>query len=135
VNILTIDSLENYVPRDLIILSTAPLLELQEKLLFYGIHPFLLVLWNKLKDLVVFLTCPQCTMERVGLWFQCMVHVRVFREIILLTGYYNLSIATQSNWLLIGDFNLIRSHENINKPGGDVHEMLLFNEIIGHLAF
>jgi hypothetical protein len=47
---------------------------------------------------------------------------------------YSLSIPAQSNWLLVGDFNFIRSHENRNKPGGDIHEMLLFNEIIGHLG-
>jgi endonuclease/exonuclease/phosphatase family metal-dependent hydrolase len=39
-----------------------------------------------------------------------------------------------SNWLLIGDFNFIRSEENRNKPGGDVNDMFLFNEIIGHLG-
>jgi hypothetical protein len=44
-----------------------------------------------------------------------------------------LNIPAQSNWLLVGDFNVIRSHENRNKPGGDIHEMLLFNEIIVHL--
>jgi hypothetical protein len=47
---------------------------------------------------------------------------------------YSLSIPAQSNWLLVGDFNFIRSQENRNKPGGDIHEMLLFNEIIGHLG-
>jgi hypothetical protein len=36
--------------------------------------------------------------------------------------------------LLIGDFNFIRSEENRNKPGGDVNDMFLFNEIIGHLG-
>jgi hypothetical protein len=47
---------------------------------------------------------------------------------------YSLSIPAQTNWLLVGDFNFIRSQENRNKPGGDIHEMLLFNEIIGHLG-
>jgi hypothetical protein len=47
---------------------------------------------------------------------------------------YNLHIPTHSNWLLIGDFNFIRSFDNRNKPGGDINDMLLFNEIIGHLG-
>jgi endonuclease/exonuclease/phosphatase family metal-dependent hydrolase len=34
----------------------------------------------------------------------------------------------------MGDFNFIRSEENRNKPGGDVNDMFLFNEIIGHLG-
>jgi hypothetical protein len=47
---------------------------------------------------------------------------------------FNLSIPCTANWLLLGDFNFIRSHENRNKPGGDVNDMFLFNEIIGHLG-
>jgi hypothetical protein len=36
------------------------------------------------------------------------------------------------DWLIAGNFNLIRSPENRNKPGGDVTDMLLFNEgVIG----
>lgn len=34
----------------------------------------------------------------------------------------------------MGDFNLIRGPENRNKPGGDVSEMLLFNEAISALG-
>ena len=33
------------------------------------------------------------------------------------------------DWLIVGDFNLLR-----NKPGGDVNEMLLFNEAISSLG-
>jgi hypothetical protein len=47
---------------------------------------------------------------------------------------YNLNIACDDNWLLLGDFNFIRSQDNRNKPGGDVNEMFLFNDIIGHLG-
>jgi hypothetical protein len=46
---------------------------------------------------------------------------------------YNLHILVQSNWLLIGDFNFIRIFANRNKPGGDINDMFLFNEIIGHM--
>jgi hypothetical protein len=47
---------------------------------------------------------------------------------------YNLDIPHNSNWLLLGDFNFIRSFDNRNKPGGDVNDMLIFNDIIGHLG-
>jgi endonuclease/exonuclease/phosphatase family metal-dependent hydrolase len=41
---------------------------------------------------------------------------------------------TDIDWLLVGDFNLIRYPENRNRPGGDVQEMLLFNEAISSLG-
>jgi hypothetical protein len=47
---------------------------------------------------------------------------------------YNLQIPAMSDWLLLGDFNFIRSEENRNRPGGDLNEMFLFNEVIGHLG-
>ena len=47
---------------------------------------------------------------------------------------YGLQIPVMSNWLLLGDFNFIRSPDNRNKPGGDVNEMFIFNDIIGHLG-
>jgi hypothetical protein len=47
---------------------------------------------------------------------------------------FNLQIPLSDNWLLLGDFNFIRSHENRNKPGGDTNDMFLFNDIIGHLG-
>jgi exonuclease III len=47
---------------------------------------------------------------------------------------YNLIIPLGENWLVLGDFNFVRSHENRNKPRGDVHDMFMFNDIIGHLG-
>lgn len=40
----------------------------------------------------------------------------------------------QINWLLVGDFNLYRSPDDRNKPGGDQVEMYLFNEAISALG-
>lgn len=37
------------------------------------------------------------------------------------------------DWLLVGDFNLMRSSENRNRPGGDLAEMFSFNEAISAL--
>ena len=33
-------------------------------------------------------------------------------------------------WIVLGDFNMIRSTEDRNRPGGNVSNMLLFNSII-----
>ena len=43
---------------------------------------------------------------------------------------FDLNIPDDENWLILGDFNFIRSTNNRNKPGGDAADMLLFNEII-----
>lgn len=47
---------------------------------------------------------------------------------------YNLQIPDNENWLLLGDFNFIRSTVNKNLPSGDVNDIFIFNEIIGHLG-
>jgi exonuclease III len=47
---------------------------------------------------------------------------------------YDLDIQPMNNHLLLGDFNFIRSGDNRNKPGGNVHDMFTFNDIIGHLG-
>jgi hypothetical protein len=39
------------------------------------------------------------------------------------------------DWLVLVDFNFIRKPTDRNKPGGDVNDMLLFNEAIGNLGF
>jgi hypothetical protein len=35
---------------------------------------------------------------------------------------------------VVGDFNLIRTPQNINKPGGNISEMFAFNEAISSLS-
>jgi mannosylglycoprotein endo-beta-mannosidase len=47
---------------------------------------------------------------------------------------YDLNIPPTANWLILGDFNFVRSHENRNRGGGDINDMFLFNEVIGHLG-
>ena len=47
---------------------------------------------------------------------------------------YNLHIPVEENWLLLGDFNFLRSLDNRNLPGGDLNDMFIFSEIIGHLG-
>ena len=47
---------------------------------------------------------------------------------------YNLQVEPEQKWFLVGDFNFIRSMDNRNLPGGDVNDIFIFNEIIGHLG-
>ena len=37
-------------------------------------------------------------------------------------------------WLIVGDFNLIRKPEDRNRPGGNIGEMLMFNNAIRSLG-
>jgi hypothetical protein len=39
-----------------------------------------------------------------------------------------------SDWIIMGDFNLIRKPSDRNKPGGNVNDMLSFNEAISNLG-
>jgi hypothetical protein len=34
------------------------------------------------------------------------------------------------DWLIVGDFNFIRKPSDRNKEGGEVNDMLMFNEAI-----
>lgn len=43
---------------------------------------------------------------------------------------FELDIPNSQDWLLLGDFNFIRSPDNRNKPGGDTSDMLIFNDFI-----
>lgn len=45
------------------------------------------------------------------------------------TWLMNLDTSDFDDWILAGDFNLIRE-PNRNKAGGDISEMNLFNELI-----
>ena len=39
-----------------------------------------------------------------------------------------------TDWIVMGDFNFIRKPDDRNKPGGDINNMLLFNEAISKLG-
>lgn len=43
---------------------------------------------------------------------------------------FELDIPSHEDWLLIGDFNYIRSPNNRNMPGGDAQDMFIFNDFI-----
>jgi hypothetical protein len=46
---------------------------------------------------------------------------------------YNYDAIGYDLWLVVGDFNLIRSPSNRNRPGANTNDMFLFNEVIHHL--
>jgi exonuclease III len=47
---------------------------------------------------------------------------------------HDVHIPADGSCLLVGDFNLLRSPQDRNIPGGNLNEMLLFNETISHLG-
>lgn len=51
-----------------------------------------------------------------------------------LEWFANVDMPDTIDWLVLGDFNLIRYPENRNKPGGDVNNMLAFNEALSNLG-
>ena len=42
----------------------------------------------------------------------------------------NIDASQMDHWILAGDFNLIRSPQDRNRPGGDANNMLRFNSIL-----
>ena len=48
--------------------------------------------------------------------------------------FQNIVIPDDQNWLIVGDFNYIRYPINRNREGGNVNDMLAFNEAISALA-
>ena len=50
-----------------------------------------------------------------------------------ITWLNNLDSSSMDLWMILGDFNLIRSPNDRNRDGGDVNNMLLFNRIIQQL--
>jgi exonuclease III len=50
-----------------------------------------------------------------------------------LNWFKHIEMPDEVKWLIVGDFNLIRSQENRNKPGGNIQEMLAFNDAISNL--
>lgn len=55
-------------------------------------------------------------------------------KIEFLNWFSNIRMPPDEDWILMGDFNFIRSPSDRNKPGGDINQMLLFNEAINNLG-
>ena len=51
-----------------------------------------------------------------------------------LEWFGNIQMPPYIDWLIVGDFNLIRKPEDQNREGGDINEMYPFNEAISALG-
>jgi hypothetical protein len=51
-----------------------------------------------------------------------------------LNWFKNIHMPDNIDWLIVGDFNLLRSPDNRNRPEGDTQEMFLFNAAISSLG-
>jgi mannosylglycoprotein endo-beta-mannosidase len=54
-------------------------------------------------------------------------------KLAFLSWFKHIDMSDNVKWLVVGDFNLIRSPENRNKEGGNTQEMLAFNDAISRL--
>jgi hypothetical protein len=50
-----------------------------------------------------------------------------------LDWFNSMDMPIDTDWLLVGDFNLIRCQSDRNKPRSNINEMLVFNEAISNL--
>ena len=50
-----------------------------------------------------------------------------------LEWFMGIQMPDQIEWIIVGDFNLIRRLEDRNREGGDINEMFLFNKAINTL--
>jgi hypothetical protein len=56
------------------------------------------------------------------------------RKIEFLDWFKNIDMPDSIDWIIMGDFNFIKSPSNRNTEGGDVNDMLAFNEAISNLG-
>lgn len=69
-------------------------------------------------------------------WFLCCVYGPCARPQcdLFVQWLRDLHISPVENWLILGDFNFYRSVDNRNKPGANMNDILIFNDIISHLG-
>jgi exonuclease III len=49
-----------------------------------------------------------------------------------LNWFHNIDMAEDTDWLVVGDFNLMRKPKDRNKPGSNLSEMMEFNVAISN---
>jgi hypothetical protein len=50
-----------------------------------------------------------------------------------LSWFHNISMSDEEEWLVVGNFNLLQHLSDRNRPGGNIQEMLKFNEASSNL--
>lgn len=53
---------------------------------------------------------------------------------IFMNWFGNIQVPDDMDWLIVGDFNLIRKPEDRNRPGENMGDMLMFNDAISSLG-
>jgi hypothetical protein len=56
------------------------------------------------------------------------------RKALFLDWFSNIDMPDNLDWIVLGDFNFTRKPSDRNKPGGDINDMLLFNDAISSLG-
>ena len=55
-------------------------------------------------------------------------------KVAFMNWFEDIDMPEDTDWLVVGDFNLLRKPEDRNRPGGNAGEMLLFNNAISALG-
>jgi hypothetical protein len=55
-------------------------------------------------------------------------------KVLFLNWLKEVQMPNDIDWLVLGDFNLIRKQEDRNMSGGNATKMMLFNEVISSLG-
>jgi hypothetical protein len=56
------------------------------------------------------------------------------QKALFIDWFANIDMPDETDWIVLGDFNFIRGPEDRNKPGGDINDMILFNDAINRLG-
>lgn len=65
---------------------------------------------------------------------QCLGPCQQDRRLEFLNWFQNFHIEHDINWLVLGDFNYVTYPRNRSRDGGNINDMLLFDEAISRLA-
>lgn len=101
-----------------------------------------IVIWNSTRFVgnLVHLNSYSITMK-----FECCLSGKSFHltniygpctpegKVDFINWLYNFDTEHLDDWVLAGDFNLIRSPEDKNRPGANMQDIMLFNDLILHL--
>lgn len=99
----------------------------------------LIVIWNsaRLTSILVQENSYSITMK-----FTCCLSGKIFHltniyapegKADFINWLYNFDTDQIDNWVLAGDFNLIRPPDNINRLGANMQDIILSNDLILHL--
>ena len=82
------------------------------------------------------LTVQFCSLLNNASWVLTCVYGPYTTEgkSLFMEWFKNIDMPATVDWIVMGDFNLIRSLEDRNKSGGNISEILMFNEAISLLG-